>query len=242
MFLKFPPIQFIRSKLLLFIYLFTLNDQSNKTAEINKTILIIMDYAFQHCDKMFKKTKQNYASQTPLWEPWLQCFYHPVYMAFQANMWSFISSTVSASVGLDLHSDSESKVTPPMARTDAQQMNGVVDDQTSVSSDILVCYKHRHLLFGYVYLAISLVCPLSSAHLLVYYCLVMLVFSYGSQSRWPFVSLLSCFSPSPLALTLKCIKGVTAARISPFYIEKLLLSCTFVILYAEKLFERSMPQ
>lgn len=129
-------------------------------------------------------------------------------------MWSFISSTVSASVGLDQHSDSESKVTPPMARTDAQQMNGVVDDQTSVSSDILVCYKSRHLSFGYVYLAVSLAWPLSVRHLLVYYCVVIPVFYYGFQSKGHFVYLLSCLSPSLLAVTqplkvfwAQCING-----------------------------------
>ncbi|MCI4387426.1 hypothetical protein PGIGA_G00074140 [Pangasianodon gigas] len=73
-------------------------------------------------------------------------------------------------VGLDQHSDSESKVTPPMARTDAQQMNGVVDDQTSVSSDILetevmqstqTAARFSHILQKDAFLVFRSLCKLS---------------------------------------------------------------------------------
>ncbi|XP_053499093.1 brefeldin A-inhibited guanine nucleotide-exchange protein 2 isoform X1 [Ictalurus furcatus] len=73
-------------------------------------------------------------------------------------------------VGLDQHSDSESKVTPPMARTDTQQMNGVVDDQTSVSSDILeteamqntqTAARFSHILQKDAFLVFRSLCKLS---------------------------------------------------------------------------------
>ncbi|XP_053499094.1 brefeldin A-inhibited guanine nucleotide-exchange protein 2 isoform X2 [Ictalurus furcatus] len=76
----------------------------------------------------------------------------------------------SADGGLDQHSDSESKVTPPMARTDTQQMNGVVDDQTSVSSDILeteamqntqTAARFSHILQKDAFLVFRSLCKLS---------------------------------------------------------------------------------
>ncbi|XP_060794114.1 brefeldin A-inhibited guanine nucleotide-exchange protein 2 isoform X2 [Neoarius graeffei] len=72
--------------------------------------------------------------------------------------------------GLDQHSDSESKVVPPTARTDAQQMNGVVDDQTSVSSDILetevmqstqTAARFSHILQKDAFLVFRSLCKLS---------------------------------------------------------------------------------
>ncbi len=59
-------------------------------------------------------------------------------------MWTYDVVVTPASVsatGLDQHSDSETKVPPPVVRVDTQQMNGMVDDRGSESStDILVCF------------------------------------------------------------------------------------------------------
>ncbi|XP_047662873.1 brefeldin A-inhibited guanine nucleotide-exchange protein 2 isoform X3 [Tachysurus fulvidraco] len=72
--------------------------------------------------------------------------------------------------GLDQHSDSESKVALPVTRTDTQQMNGVVDDQTSVSSDILetealqstqTAARFSHILQKDAFLVFRSLCKLS---------------------------------------------------------------------------------
>lgn len=77
-------------------------------------------------------------------------------------------------------------------------------------------------------------------HLQVNDCFVILVAS-SQGDTFVYFCLLSCFSLSllaaaqPLSGFLKRIKGITGARISPFFVGKLLLSCAFVILHAEKL-------
>uniref|UniRef100_A0A4W4GKS5 SEC7 domain-containing protein n=1 Tax=Electrophorus electricus TaxID=8005 RepID=A0A4W4GKS5_ELEEL len=77
-------------------------------------------------------------------------------------------SPLSASVGLDQHSDSESKVAPTAVRADAQQMNGVVDDRASVSStDILAMQgtqtaaRFSHILQKDAFLVFRSLCKLS---------------------------------------------------------------------------------
>uniref|UniRef100_A0A8C1FTG0 ADP-ribosylation factor guanine nucleotide-exchange factor 2 (brefeldin A-inhibited) n=1 Tax=Cyprinus carpio carpio TaxID=630221 RepID=A0A8C1FTG0_CYPCA len=53
-----------------------------------------------------------------------------------------VTSASVSTTGLDQHSDSETKVPPPVVRVDTQQMNGMVDDRGSESStDILVCFS-----------------------------------------------------------------------------------------------------
>ncbi|XP_026882752.1 brefeldin A-inhibited guanine nucleotide-exchange protein 2 isoform X1 [Electrophorus electricus] len=74
-------------------------------------------------------------------------------------------------VGLDQHSDSESKVAPTAVRADAQQMNGVVDDRASVSStDILdaeamqgtqTAARFSHILQKDAFLVFRSLCKLS---------------------------------------------------------------------------------
>lgn len=58
-------------------------------------------------------------------------------------MWTYniVTPASVSTTGLDQHSDSETKVPPPVVRLDTQQMNGMVDDRGSESStDILVCF------------------------------------------------------------------------------------------------------
>ncbi|XP_036446797.1 brefeldin A-inhibited guanine nucleotide-exchange protein 2 [Colossoma macropomum] len=73
--------------------------------------------------------------------------------------------------GLDQHSDSESKVAPPVVRADTQHMNGVVDDRASVSStdimdaeamqNIQTAARFSHILQKDAFLVFRSLCKLS---------------------------------------------------------------------------------
>ncbi|KAI4886422.1 hypothetical protein NFI96_015350 [Prochilodus magdalenae] len=79
--------------------------------------------------------------------------------------------TVSDAIGLDQHSDSESKVAPPAVRADTQHMNGIVDDRASVSStDIMdaeamqnlqTAARFSHILQKDAFLVFRSLCKLS---------------------------------------------------------------------------------
>uniref|UniRef100_A0A8C1FNN8 ADP-ribosylation factor guanine nucleotide-exchange factor 2 (brefeldin A-inhibited) n=2 Tax=Cyprinus carpio TaxID=7962 RepID=A0A8C1FNN8_CYPCA len=82
-----------------------------------------------------------------------------------------VTSASVSTTGLDQHSDSETKVPPPVVRVDTQQMNGMVDDRGSESStDILdaesiqgsqTAARFSHILQKDAFLVFRSLCKLS---------------------------------------------------------------------------------